>query len=259
LTLADELDIIRGDVLVSGDHLPQVSNSFDATIVWLNEKPSEPHRRYRLKHASRIELAELGTINYRININTLEHESATALEMNAIGSVRMETARPIAFDAYARNRATGSFVLIDAVSNATVAAGMITGTAAPKQGRTKERGAEPVTPMERVARRGHTGAVIRLGGRAEIAWRLERVLFDRGCFVVSLEESQVSYTLLEAGLLILIEGDEAQGFAIEGVDGKTGSGELPLDDLEAVHAVERLLEQLRILLPATSWDYAGGI
>jgi hypothetical protein len=84
-------------------------------------------------------------------------------------------------------------------------------------------------------------------------------LFDRGCFVVALEESQVSYTLLEAGLLVLVAGEDAQGFAIEGVDGKTGSGELPLDDVEAVRAVERLLEQLRILLPSTSWDYAGGI
>lgn len=259
LTLADEVDISRGDVLVSGERTPDVSSSFDATIVWLNEKPSEPHRRYRLKHASRIELAELGSIHHRVNINTLEHEPATALEMNAIGSVRVETARPIAFDPYSRNRATGSFILIDAVSNATVAAGMITGTPAPRHARAKEHGPEPVTPMERVAQRRHTGAVIRLGGRGEVAWRLERALFDRGSFVVALEESQVSYGLLEAGLLVLVVGEDAQGFAIESVDGKKGSGELPLDDLEAVRTVERLLEQLRILLPPVSWDYAGGI
>ncbi|HEX4230283.1 MAG TPA: sulfate adenylyltransferase subunit CysN [Bryobacteraceae bacterium] len=259
LTLADELDISRGDVLVSGERAPEVSSSFDATIVWLNEKPSEPHCRYRLKHASRIELAELASIHHRININTLEHEPATALEMNAIGSVRVETARSIAFDPYVRNRATGSFILIDAVTNATVAAGMITGTVAPHHLRAKEHGPDPVTPVERIARRGHTGAAVRLGGRTEVAWRLERALFDRGCFVVTLEESQVSYALLEAGLLVLVVGEDAQGFAIDSADGKTGSGELPLDDLEAVHAVERLLEQLRILLPTTSWDYAGGI
>ena len=220
LTLADELDISRGDVLVSGEQMPEVSNSFDATIVWLNEKPSEPHRRYRLKHASRIELAELGTINYRININTLEHESATALEMNAIGSVRVETARPIAFDSYARNRATGSFVSDRCGQQRNRGRRHDHRYDGSETGTTEGTGPEPVTPMERVARRGHTGAVIRLGGRAEIAWRLERVLFDRGCFVVTLEESQVSYALLEAGLLMLVEGDESQGFAIESVDGK---------------------------------------
>ncbi|HEX4809406.1 MAG TPA: sulfate adenylyltransferase subunit CysN [Bryobacteraceae bacterium] len=259
LTLTDELDISRGDLLVSGERAPEVSNSFDATIVWLNEKPSEPHRRYRLKHASRIELAELASIHHRININTLEHEPATSLEMNAIGSVRVETARPIAFDPYQRNRATGSFILIDAVSNATLAAGMITDAAAALRIRTKDRGPEPVTPVERMARSGHTGALIRLGGRAEVAWRLERALFDRGCFVVALEESRVSNALLEAGVLMLVIDEDEQGFAITGVDGKTGSGELPLDDVEAVRTVELLMEQLRILLPAPSWVDAGGI
>ena len=119
--------------------------------------------------------------------------------MNAIGSVRIETARPIASMLMRAIAPTGSFILIDAASNATVAAGMITGTAVPKHKRPKEPGSEPVTPMERAARRGHSGAVIRLGAGARVAWRLERALFDRGCFVVTLEESQLSYALLEAG------------------------------------------------------------
>ena len=127
LTLADDIDISRGDVIVPAENLPEVATQIQATVVWLNETPGQPSRRYRIKHNTHQGWVELKQIVHRVNINTLEEESVNALEMNAIGIVHLETARPLSFDRYTDNRTTGSFILIDPVSNATVAAGMIAG------------------------------------------------------------------------------------------------------------------------------------
>ena len=125
ITLAEEVDVSRGDIVVSSEHLAEKSHALEATLVWLNEKPAEVGKRYRFKQASHQDWATLKHIQYRLNINTLEHEHQATLEMNAIGNVVVETARLTAFDPYLANRATGSFILIDPATNATVAAGMI--------------------------------------------------------------------------------------------------------------------------------------
>ncbi len=125
LTLTDNVDVVRGDMLAAANDPPEISNSIQATLVWLSDVPAELHKRYRLKHTTRQESAELKQIEYRININTLEREPAETLEMNAIAVANLETARPLYFDSYSTNRTTGSFILIDPVTNATVAAGMI--------------------------------------------------------------------------------------------------------------------------------------
>ncbi len=125
LTLEDELDAGRGDLIATPVDTPETATAIQATLVWLNEKPAELRKRYRLKHNTRRDWAELKQIDYRININTLDHEAANSLEMNAIGVAQIETSRPFAFDPYLANRATGSFILIDPLTNATVAAGMI--------------------------------------------------------------------------------------------------------------------------------------
>ncbi len=127
VTLADEIDIIRGDMIASPDNPPQISNSIEATVVWLSDSPGEVNKKYQLKHTTRQHSAELKSVSYRVNINTLDHEPAERLEMNAIGVVVIETARPLTFDEYSKNRQTGSFILIDPATNATVAAGMING------------------------------------------------------------------------------------------------------------------------------------
>jgi sulfate adenylyltransferase large subunit len=129
LTLTDEVDVIRGDMIASLDNSPQISNSIEATLVWLNEVPAELSKQYRLKHTTRQESANLKEIAYRINVNTLDREPAQTLEMNAIAVVTLETGRPLTFDSYSRNRSTGSFILIDPATNATVAAGMINNAA----------------------------------------------------------------------------------------------------------------------------------
>jgi sulfate adenylyltransferase large subunit len=129
LTLAQEIDLSRGDFIVSSQQLPLKSHGVKATLVWLNEKPADLGKRYRIKHASRLDWATLRKIDFRLNINTLEQDAVPTLEMNAIGQVTLETARVLCFDPYSDNRVTGSFILIDPATNATVAAGMINGSA----------------------------------------------------------------------------------------------------------------------------------
>ena len=130
LTLAEEIDISRGDMIVASQQLAEKAHVLETTMVWLNEKPAQVGKRYRFKQASRQDWATLKHVQYRLNINTLDHELEQTLEMNAIGNVIVETARVTAFDAYTSNRATGSFILIDPATNATVAAGMIRKSAA---------------------------------------------------------------------------------------------------------------------------------
>jgi sulfate adenylyltransferase subunit 1 len=125
LMLRDEVDVIRGDMIAAPDDLPSISTSIEATLVWLSDVPARGNTRYRLKHTSRQEWAELKQFKHRININTLDHDPTETLEMNALGLVQIETAKPLTFDTYSKNRATGSFILIDPATNATVAAGMI--------------------------------------------------------------------------------------------------------------------------------------
>jgi sulfate adenylyltransferase subunit 1 len=124
LTLEDELDISRGDLIAAGP-LPAASRRFEATVVWFNERALDPEQRYLLKHTSQLVPAEIATIKHRVNVGTLDPEPAETLEMNHIGVVEIETTRPVFFDPYKQNHRTGSFVIIDAHNNATVGAGMI--------------------------------------------------------------------------------------------------------------------------------------
>ena len=131
----------------------------------------------------------VAAVRHRVNINTLEHEPAEVLGFNEIGAVLVETKRPLFFDAYDENRATGAFILIDPVTNETLAGGMITGRAAGESALGKELpaavefGTSRVTPAERYIRAGHRPVAVWLVGEDELAYSLERKLFDRGCLV----------------------------------------------------------------------------
>ncbi len=125
VTLEDEIDLSRGDMLVSPGHPPRVSRHFEAMVVWFNGEPAEPGRSYLLKHTSRTVRAKALKIRYRVNVNTLVQEPVANLQMNDIAYVEFETVSPLFFDPYTQNRITGSFILIDPISNATLGAGMI--------------------------------------------------------------------------------------------------------------------------------------
>ena len=128
LTLKDELDISRGDLITIAAEPAVATSRFTASLVWMDAEPLALHRRYLLKHTSRSVNAQISTLEYRLDIATLAHDPATTLELNQIGLVAIETAHPLFVDSYAANRHTGSFVLIDPVTNATAAAGMIRDT-----------------------------------------------------------------------------------------------------------------------------------
>ena len=125
VTLADQIDISRGDVLASPANQPRVSDAIDATLVWMSEEPMRPGKQYIVKHGTKQVFGRVETLRDRIDVNTLELAPASTLELNEIGRIRLVTSEPVAYDAYEDNRATGSFILINRLSNITVGAGMI--------------------------------------------------------------------------------------------------------------------------------------
>ena len=125
VTLTDELDISRGDVLASSDAPPAVSDVFEATVVWMTEQPLLQGRSYVLKIGAQTAAATVAPIKYKVNVNSLEHVAAHKLEMNEIGICALELDRPIVFEPYSENRDLGGFILIDRISNTTVGAGLL--------------------------------------------------------------------------------------------------------------------------------------
>lgn len=125
LTIEDHLDISRGDMLVKPDRLPRVTKEFKAILCWLSEQALDPKRKYLIKHSTRIVKALVKQIDYRVDVNTLNHETVDTLKMNDIGKVKLIVQQALVCDDYQSNHATGSFIVIDEASNNTVAAGMI--------------------------------------------------------------------------------------------------------------------------------------
>ncbi|PSJ38908.1 sulfate adenylyltransferase subunit CysN [Allosphingosinicella deserti] len=125
LCLADAIDCARGDVIAAADAPPEAADQFEATIVWLDDEPLVPGRAYLLKLATQTVSARIQTPKYVINVNTMEHLAAKTLELNEIGVAAFSTERPVVFEPYDQNRALGGFILIDKITNATVAAGML--------------------------------------------------------------------------------------------------------------------------------------
>ena len=125
LCFADEIDCSRGDVIALADNPPQAADQFEATIVWMADEEMLPGRAYWLKIGAQTVTATIQQPKYQVNVNTMEHLAAKTLELNAIGVANLSTDRQIVFEPYADNRTLGGFILIDKISNATVAAGML--------------------------------------------------------------------------------------------------------------------------------------
>ncbi|MDO9596814.1 MAG: sulfate adenylyltransferase subunit CysN [Azoarcus sp.] len=125
LLLEDEIDISRGDMIVKSAELPESVKQIDATVCWLSETPMSPARTYLVRHTTREAKAKIAKIDYRLDVNTLEQQAVTSLAMNDIARLTLKLAQPIVADRYARNRATGAFIIIDESTNNTVGAGMI--------------------------------------------------------------------------------------------------------------------------------------
>ncbi len=125
MTLEDEIDVSRGDLIVPADQPAEVADQFEATVVWMDESPLLPGRSYVLKIGTRTVTATISPLKYKMNVNTLQRLAASKLELNEIGVCNLQLDRSIAFDAYKTNRDTGGFILVDKITNDTVGAGML--------------------------------------------------------------------------------------------------------------------------------------
>jgi bifunctional enzyme CysN/CysC len=191
LRLEDDLDVSRGDMIARPANRPTVSDVFDATICWMSERPLREGARYAIKHTTRSARAVVRRLRYRIDVNTLHRDQAAEeLDLNDIGRVTLRMSAPLAFDTYARNRTTGSFVLIDEATNDTVAAGMILGAHGDGNGGPEASPNVTWHPghVERDRRwevLGQRGAVLWMtglpsSGKSTIAHALEQRLIEQG-------------------------------------------------------------------------------
>lgn len=189
LTLNDEIDISRGDMLVKPDDLPHVNNHFLAHIVWMNESSLEPGRLYSIKQGSSFVSGSVRRVQHRIDVNTLEKQSSDQLTLNEIGLCDVALNQPIAFDRYPDRGATGAFIIIDRLTNVTVGAGMIV---APIDA--TGEALVPVSAAERTQRLDQTPRIIecRGGAAALLQTAAERRLFDRGQTLIVLNEDNTA-------------------------------------------------------------------
>jgi sulfate adenylyltransferase large subunit len=260
LVLNRDVDISRGDLIVSAKTPATIARSVKAALVWMDGRPLEINRRYLLKHTSHTAPAFVSAIEYRTDIGTLTREPAETLEMNGIGVVTLSLLRPVALDLYGENRSTGAFILIDPETNATAAAGMVTaafshavtgaGAAGGRLGR--------VTAGERAARWGHCGGLLELSGPAAIIDRIERSLFAIGTVTARVDTGDQVFSSRPDVLELLVKRNVQSGFltiaaaasASAQLTVRAGSEQvvLPTNDAEeTVQAVHRLLARAGIL------------
>jgi hypothetical protein len=197
VTLEDEIDISRGDMLISPGAAPSLSRLFEAKVVWMHPGALEPGRSYLVKHTTQQVPATAVEILHKTDVNTLARLTAERLDLNEIGTVRFESRKPLFFDPYHSNRATGAFIVIDPMTNLTVGSGMITGAWV------RERSNLRVTAAERERRYGHRGFSVALPGRLEVAHLLERELYDRGGVAVVVEQEELMAALAQSGLVAI--------------------------------------------------------
>ncbi|HEX5105216.1 MAG TPA: sulfate adenylyltransferase subunit CysN [Pirellulaceae bacterium] len=202
LTLEDEIDVSRGDMLVRPGNVPRVEQKFEAMIVWMSEDPMVPGKSYWIKQTSKLTPGTISTLRYQIDVNTLHRKDAPTLRLNEIGRCSLTTSQPLCFDAYRRNRSTGALIVIDRLTNSTVGAGMILDRAS-EGGRHDHWDDEPaaatlhgersnVSSDEREARFGQKPVTVLFtgltgSGKTTLAFALERKLFDQGRAVVVLD------------------------------------------------------------------------
>ena len=235
--LENEIDLSRGDMLVSPSSLPAVSRNFSAAVVWLHVDPLWIEKPLLLKQTTRSVKACVRRILHRVNVNSFEHEPAERLEMNGIAEVEVETSQPLFLDAYTTSRATGSFILIDPFSNATVGAGMVRETFVADTTSLEERNpatrvAAPgdLTAQERHLRHGHKPGILLLGDRLSLAKSLERALFQGGFESVVVDGSGVASPVL-AGFLTALYAAGLVVLCTNTTLAPEDLPELPLEDI----------------------------
>ena len=200
LTLEDEIDVSRGDMLVHADNLPRIADSFEAMLVWMGEEPMLPGKKYDIKRATSYVPGSIASIAHTVDVNTLEQGPASSLELNEIGRVRVSLDAPVALDGYAQNRTTGAFIIIDRLTNGTVGAGMIIADPLVQGAGGHHGELAHVFTEERAARFGQQPATVLFtglsgAGKSTLAYGVERKLFDMGRAVYVLDGQNLRHDL----------------------------------------------------------------
>jgi bifunctional enzyme CysN/CysC/sulfate adenylyltransferase subunit 1 len=201
VTLEDEIDLSRGDLLASPDDPAAVSRRFEARVVWMYQDKLDTRKQYWLKHTSRSVKARVSRVRHRVDMNSLGQVPSPELNMNDIAAVEIETSLPLFLDPYDENRIMGSFILIDPITNATVAAGMVEHTLEDEASLRPEVAALTrgrVNQEERRQRFGHNAAAVWISGRPRLAEFIERTLFEQGWHVQLIRTADFRLAELEA-------------------------------------------------------------
>jgi bifunctional enzyme CysN/CysC len=198
LTLADEVDIARGDLLAPPTERPEVADQFAAHVIWMGDEALLPGRPYLMRIGTRYVPVKITTLKHKVDIDTLDHLAARTLSLNEIGVCNLSATSPVAFDAYADNRETGAFILIDRYTNATVGAGMI--EFGLRRAANIHRQALLVGRADHEQLNGHKPAVLWFtglsgSGKSTIANLVERQLHDRGVRTFLLDGDNVRHGL----------------------------------------------------------------
>ncbi|MBD1553307.1 sulfate adenylyltransferase subunit CysN [Pseudomonas typographi] len=201
LTMEDEIDISRGDLLVHADNVPQVTDQFEAMMVWMAEEPMRPGKKYDIKRATSYVPGSIPSIVHTVDVNTLQQAQASQLKLNEIGRVKVSLDAAIALDGYDSNRTTGAFIVIDRLTNGTVGACMIIAAPVVPHGTAGSHGkGAHVASAERALRFGQQPATVLFtglsgAGKSTLAYALERKLFDMGRAVYVLDGQNLRHDL----------------------------------------------------------------
>lgn len=205
ITLEDEIDVSRGEMLVHPNNQPMAERNFEATLVWMDEQPMDANKQFFIKHTTNLTRAHIDKIKYRIDVNTMELSNATSLSLNEIGRVVISSSKPLFFDPYTKNRNCGSFILIDPITNNTCAVGMIIDKAATgaageaissEEVKLMSEGQSIVSQKSREELYGQEGSLIAISGECGMygGYLLERRLSERGKIVVVVDATALELT-----------------------------------------------------------------
>jgi bifunctional enzyme CysN/CysC/sulfate adenylyltransferase subunit 1 len=221
LRLSDEVDVGRGDTLAHPGAQPSVRTEVEATAVWLSERPLDAERAYLLKHTTRTVPARVTAVRFQLDPETLSEEPASSLALNQVGRIALRCARPLAFDAYRQNRITGAFILIDALTNETAAAGTL------------------LEPREAAGGEGTRAALVVLVQRESerealaAAHEVEQLLWTRGRMAAVVRRPEAALACASAGMIaICAAGDAHTARAFR--DALHGSGANVIEDAESL-------------------------
>lgn len=272
LTLEDEIDVSRGEMLVHPDNLPMTGRCFEAMLVWMDEEPMDTGKQFYLKQTTNTTRARIENIRYKVDVNTMEQSNVSALKLNEIGKVVITTNKELFFDPYMKNKACGSFIIIDPITNNTSAVGMITDMAntsdlftpiADTDKQRMEQGESMVSADERTKRIGQQGRVYWIEGGDEaqqnlLAFTLERRLFDLGHYAAVLtpatcpggDAPTVARRLADGGIMAICSATPADAVKADSdvclklsVDGQSADGAIAIAPDKMSQAIEDIINK----------------